>query len=131
MTSKALPQKNNCLMALAYCIRRVRNEKLSEAVYKALPQLLVTDKDLFQFIEYATMLNVHDADTTTADAPRPKGFGRGIRKALTQWYLQRSPMELVNMVGRNRGLHRWSHKDLICMAHVKFVGSDERVPILK
>lgn len=122
-------------MALAYCIRRVNNEKLREAVYKSLPQLLVTDEDLFQFIQYATMLIVYGAGTSTVPtapvASRAKGFGKGMRKALSQWYLQRTPMDLVNMTGRNRGLHRWTHKDLILMSHVKFIESDERAPIVK
>lgn len=122
-------------MALAYCIRRVNNDKLREAVYKALPQLLVSDKDLFQFIEYATMLNANAAGTSTiataAVVSRAKGFGKGMRKALTQWYLQRTPMDLVNMTGRNRGLNRWTHEDIILMSHVKFIEGDERVPIIK
>lgn len=135
MANTTLTHKTYCLMALAYCVRRVNNEKLREAVYKALPQLLVTDKDLFQFIDYATMLIVNGAGTSTvATAPvasRAKGFGKGMRKALTQWYLQRSALDLVNMTGRNRGLNRWTHKDLIIMSHVKFIEGDERAPIVK
>lgn len=104
-------------------MRRIQNEKLQTAIYTALIELLVTDSDLFLFVDFYTSLAATAAVAT-------KSFGKGMRRMVTGWYKRHTAMELVNMFGRHRGLHGWSHKDLFTMCHISFDEDDERLHIM-
>lgn len=92
-------------MAISYCLRRVNNigaldKKLKTEIYQSLPELLQTDSDLFLFVSLSNRI-LNDGTTEKT------GFGRGMKKALRQWYEQRTAEELANIFGRNRGMYGW------------------------
>lgn len=47
------------------------------------------------------------------------GWGRAHRRAVTNWYCSRSPTELAEIVTKTVSRYRWSHRDLLRLAHVK------------
>lgn len=49
------------------------------------------------------------------------GWGSGLRKVCKQWYLQRDAKSLAEIVGKNKKLHGWFHKDIIKLIHLKTV----------
>lgn len=117
------------IIALAYCVRCVNNAALRVLVYSQLAKLLVTDTDLFRFVHWASQLKL-DAHAANSTAFRRNGFGRGMRRAVAAWYRQRTPLELVDCIGRHRGQFRWTHCDLLAMCHVKFEPTDERLMVI-
>ncbi|XP_015910638.1 RNA-binding protein RO60 [Parasteatoda tepidariorum] len=48
-----------------------------------------------------------------------KGWGRMSRNFLINWYVKRDPKDLAMEVTRVKSRHKWTHKDVLCMAHVK------------
>lgn len=111
---------------MAYCVRQVNNEKLRVAVYAGLANLLQSDEELFKFVSYAMSMNKLNNDGNPT-----KGCGRGMKKAISNWYNSLDALALTNMLGKHRGLHGWTHKDLITMCHVKFDENDEKLAIVK
>lgn len=109
LTSDTLRRNDEALLAIAYCLRRVNNippadvAKLQSEVYKELPDLLKTDADMFLFV-YLSNKILNDGESGTNERT---SFGRGMKKALCQWYEQRSALELSNIFGRNRGMYGW------------------------
>ena len=47
------------------------------------------------------------------------GWGQGMRRAVSEWYLTRDAMDLADCVTRYRGRHGWSHRDILKLAHIK------------
>lgn len=100
MLSDTLRRNNEAFLAIAYCLRRVDNigaeemVKMKADIYQGLPELLKTDSDLFLFVSFCKKVS-------------NSNFGRGMRKALSQWYRMRTAEELADMFGRNRGMHGW------------------------
>lgn len=47
------------------------------------------------------------------------GGGRGWKKAVAQWYLSWMPLDLAQLMVKNRGYFGWTHKDVIKVSHVK------------
>ncbi|XP_037037205.1 60 kDa SS-A/Ro ribonucleoprotein [Bradysia coprophila] len=114
MLSDTLRRNDEAILAIAYCLRRVTNiaavdiPKMQAEIYRAVPDLLKTDSDLFLFVS----LNCKVYNKTS--------FGRGMKTAIRLWYEQRTAKELADIFGRNRGMHGWTHCDIIRMCHLKF-----------
>lgn len=122
LNSDSLAQRNEAMFALAHCVRRVTNqEKLCAEVYKQFQDLVKSDEDFLQFISFFELLN--DSES--------KGFGRGMRKCIANWYSSKSTAELVKIFTNHRRQNGWDHGDIIKMAHVKFGDDPERKLIMK
>lgn len=106
--SNTLCRNDEAFLAIAYCLRRDNNvttlevDKLHGDIYKSLPELLKTDSDLFLFVSLH-FKSLNDVDDTNGRA----SFGRGMKKAIFQWYENRTAEELADIFGRNRGMHGW------------------------
>lgn len=50
-----------------------------------------------------------------------KGWGRGHRKILKGWYNSKEAKDLAIEVTKVKSYRKWTHKDILCMAHVKAV----------
>lgn len=105
--TNTLRRNDEAILAIAFCLRRVNNiapkeiAKMQADIYKELPDLLKTDSDFFLFVYLSNkILNDGNSNEKTS-------FGRGMKKALRQWYDQRSAEELANIFGRNRGMYGW------------------------
>lgn len=48
-----------------------------------------------------------------------KGWGRGHRRFLVNWYNGKEAKDLAVEVTKVKTRYRWSHKDILCMAHIK------------
>lgn len=119
-----MAQRNEAMFALAHCVRRGTGEnqdKLRSEVYKQFQDLIKTDEDFLQFISFYELLNENNG----------KGFGRGMRKCIANWYDSKSPAELVKIFTNHRRQNGWDHGDILKMAHVNFGADLERQSILK
>lgn len=132
----AVLRRTESIIALAYCVRCVDSEPLRALVYSRLAELLTTDTDLFRFVHWATRLKANAPCASNVNGIAPEaagstGFGRGMRRAVAAWYHARSPLQLVDIVGRHRGQFRWTHCDLLAMCHVKFEPADQRLMVIQ
>lgn len=57
---------------------------------------------LFQFVEIVNQL---------------RGWGRGLRRAIGDWYLSKSPNEVAYQVTKYQQRGGWSHRDVLRLAH--------------
>lgn len=78
------------------------NQETREAAYAALPKVCRIGTHLFHFAEYVSAM---------------RGWGRGLRKAVARWYLERSPESLALQAIKYQSRDRWSHRDLLRLAH--------------
>lgn len=101
------PRQNPCLFALAVCAsvpgytdeRAVRTKALN-----ALPRVARTGTHLFQFLSYAKQF---------------RGWGRGLRRAVSGWYLDKSVEDAAYQAVKYRQRGGWSHRDVLRLAHPK------------
>jgi hypothetical protein len=53
------------------------------------------------------------------DKTKPgKGFGKGVRRALTEYYTSRNGLELAILVTKYKNREGWTHADLISLLHI-------------
>ncbi|KAJ6634946.1 RNA-binding protein RO60 [Pseudolycoriella hygida] len=127
MLSNTLWRKDEAILALAYCLRRLTTVvpeeyiKLKTEIYNSLHLLLKTDSDLFLFVYLSQKI--------LTDVNGRKSFGRGMKRALFRWYEKKSPEELAEMFGRNRGMYGWTHANIIYLCHMKF-GTDAKSQLI-
>lgn len=97
------PSNDPALFALAYCAKK-GDDKTRAAALKALPKVARIGTHLFHFASYVKALG---------------GFGRGTRRAIADWYLDRDLDSLGHQVVKYRQRDGWSHRDLIRLSHPK------------
>jgi len=95
------------LFALAMCAR-CKDPKVKAAAYEAVGQICRIPTFLFIFVAFVEAM---EAGST--------GWGRGMRKAVSQWYLGRDAKDLAFAVTKYKQRNGWSHRDLLRLAHVK------------
>ncbi|VDI74270.1 Hypothetical predicted protein [Mytilus galloprovincialis] len=109
-------KQNPTLYALAVCARS-NNLSTKHAAYGVLNDVCRIPTHLFQFIKYCEEMSGHES-----------GWGRSHRKAISQWYKQfgqvdphgrKNPLKLAYLVTKFRRRFKWSHKDVIRLAHVR------------
>lgn len=88
-------------LSLAAASKDVRTRKLA---YAALPKVCRTSTHLFAFL--------------TSIKPQ-RGWSKGLRKAVTAWYMRQRPDQLENQVTKYRQRDGWTHRDVLRLAHVK------------
>lgn len=72
------------------------------AALEVLPQVARIGTHLFHFAEYVDGL---------------RGWGRGLRRAVGQWYLDRPVENLALQLAKYQSRDGWSHRDLLRLAH--------------
>lgn len=71
-----------------------------------------TDKDFFQFIKvYSNMLRKNKTNK--------KKFPTVLKKIARKWYEERTPKELATMVAKRLSYHKWTHKNVFKLCHIK------------
>lgn len=78
------------------------NDAAKAAAFGSLPRVCRTGTHLFHFAEYVNAM---------------RGWGRGLRKAVGRWYLEREPADLALQVVKYQQRDGWSHGDLLRLAH--------------
>ncbi|MBS1724893.1 MAG: TROVE domain-containing protein [Armatimonadetes bacterium] len=75
-----------------------------QAAFAALPDVCRTGTHLFQFV---------------AEVEPLRGWGRGMRRAIADWYARTDPDELTSQALRYQHRGGWTHRDLLRLSHPK------------
>lgn len=98
-TRDAAPKQQPALFALAYA---TSIEGAAPLALAALPQVARTGTHLFTFANYVQQF---------------RGWGRGLRRAIGQWYLAKDADQLAYQAVKYRQRNGWTHRDLLRLAH--------------
>lgn len=102
ISSNGRAYKNDpALFALALAAASEQADVRAYAL-KALPQVARTGTHLFHFASYVDGL---------------RGWGRGLRQAVAEWYQDRSDEQLAFQLAKYQSRDGWSHRDLLRLAH--------------
>ncbi len=103
---KRAPKNDPAIFALAICASPQFNNHTGYALSK-LSLVCRTGTHLFQFAENIKHL---------------RGWGRGLRKAIANWYTSKDAEALAYQVTKYQQRNGWSHKDLLRLSHPKATG---------
>lgn len=78
------------------------NEETRAAVWAALPKVARTGTHLFHWLQYLKAF---------------RGWGRGVRRAVSAWYTEKEPNQLAHQVLKYKSRDGWSHRDALRLAH--------------
>ncbi|WHU45135.1 TROVE domain-containing protein [Gordonia sp. L191] len=95
------PKNNQALFALA-AAASLGDDDGRRIALAALSDVARTGTHLFQFATYVEQF---------------RGWGRGLRRAVGQWYLGKSVDSLAYQAVKYRQREGWSHRDLLRLAH--------------
>ena len=107
-------KQNPIMLALVQCAR-CTDLKTKKAAYDALGKVCRIPTHLFQFIEYCEKYG------------EGTGWGRAQRRAIGEWYNNKKPSDLAYQVTKYRKRNRWTHRDVLRLAHVKPANDGECV----
>ncbi|KAL3831445.1 hypothetical protein ACJMK2_023196 [Sinanodonta woodiana] len=96
------------VFALAICAR-ANNENTRKAAYRVLPDVCRIPTDMFLFVRYCK------------EESGEGGWGRSHRRGVSGWYqsFKDNPLRLARLVTKYRTREKWSHRDVIRLAHPK------------
>lgn len=95
------------LFAIAACARST-DPIVKQKAFETLYDLSLTAPQLFAYIRFSEEIS------------RPaSGWGRAQRKFVSEWYNQKNCKKLAEEVTQITSRHRWKHRDLLRLAHVK------------
>ena len=93
----------------------MKSESLRQAAYLAVSKICVSPQHFILFIKFASQISKQKEIDATGNSRH--GWGRGLRKAVNNWYLSKSPIELAKCVTRYKSRYGWKHKDIIKLSH--------------
>jgi 60 kDa SS-A/Ro ribonucleoprotein len=99
--SARAPKNDPAIFALAIAAAHDK-EEVRAAALAALPKICRTGTHLFQFAESVNEM---------------RGWGRGLRRAIAQWYLDKPIDALALQAVKYKQREGWSHRDLLRLAH--------------
>lgn len=102
-------RSNPALFALAVCSQHL-DAKTKQVAFRALKDLCHVPSHLFAFIQFKKELK---------DGMKCGMWGRGLRKAVADWYNSQDPMALAQAVTKCKHRAGWSHQDLLRLSHMK------------
>lgn len=95
------PKNDPALFALAMCAS-FGDEKTRKAALEALPRVARIGTHLFHFMEFIQQF---------------RGWGRGLRRAIADWYNQKDLKALALQAVKYRQRDGWTHRDALRLAH--------------
>lgn len=95
------PKNEPAVFALAMCAG-LGDAPTKKLALEALPKVARIGTDLFHFISYVEGF---------------RGWGRALRKSISNWYLSKTPESLAYQTIKYQQRDGWSHKDLLVLAH--------------
>lgn len=102
VSDKGLAPKNDpAIFALAIAAG-AEDPVTRAAALAALPSVCRTGTHLFTFVQQVGNF---------------RRWGRGLRRAVANWYLEKKPHALANQLVKYRQREGWSHKDIFRLAH--------------
>lgn len=102
------PKNDPALFALAMCSALGGNET-RKAAFEVLSQVARIGTHLFHFVAFREQFG---------------GWGRGMRNAIANWYLEKSIYQLAYQVIKYQQRDGWSHRDLLRLSHPKTADKD-------
>ncbi|KAJ3117956.1 60 kDa SS-A/Ro ribonucleoprotein [Phlyctochytrium bullatum] len=131
-------QQDPGILVLAACMRLTNDPAVKEKAWKAIGKVCRTPTQLFMLVGFTTALGsaklrkkfLHvvtpdgedSNDTSSAKKQQVacgKGWGRGMRKAISEWYNGMPAEKLLYLATKYRRRGGWTHADLLSLAHVK------------
>jgi 60 kDa SS-A/Ro ribonucleoprotein len=104
-TAGCAPKNAPALFVLALAASpHFANTETVAAALQALPKVARTGTDLCVFAGFVENL---------------RGWGRGLRSAIAEWYLSKPASELAYQMLAYPNSHGWSHRDLLRLSHPK------------
>jgi hypothetical protein len=106
------PKQEMTMMSLAAAIVFPPDNACKAQALVAINQVCRIPTHLFMLVQYIRDLS--------QDKPRfpGKGFGKGVRRALTEYYTSRNGLELAILVTKYKNREGWTHEDLISLLHI-------------
>jgi 60 kDa SS-A/Ro ribonucleoprotein len=102
------PKNDPALFVLAMCAGE-GDDETRKAALTVLPRVARIGTHLFHFLEYVQGF---------------RGWGRGLREAVADWYNDREPAALAYQVVKYRQREGWAHRDALRLAHPKAPTND-------
>ena len=100
------PKNDAAIFALALACSH-GNEETKREAFSALPRVARIGTHLFQFAESVQAF---------------RGWGRGLRRAVAEWYTEKSTDDLSFQLAKYQQRNGWSHRDLLRLSHPKADG---------
>lgn len=100
------PKNDPALLALAFASAK-GDDKTRSAALAALPDVARIGTHLFHFVAFVRQF---------------RGWGRGLRRAIENWYTMRDAAKLAEQVVKYQQRDGWSHRDLMRLRHIHFTG---------
>ena len=105
------PKQEMTMMSLAASIVFPPDNTCKAQALAAVGQVCRIPTHLFMLVQYIRDLS--------QDKAKPgKGFGKGVRRALTEYYTSRGGLELAVLVTKYKNREGWTHEDLISLLHI-------------
>jgi hypothetical protein len=105
------PKQEMTMMSLAAAIVFAPDQKCKTQALQAINQVCRIPTHIFMLVQYIRDLS--------QDKAKPgKGFGKGVRRALTEYYTSRGGLELAVLVTKYKNREGWTHEDLISLLHI-------------
>lgn len=102
VSTKGLAPKNDpAVFALAICAS-IANDDCRRYARRRMHEVCRISTHLFQFVEAVNELC---------------GWGRGLKRAVSNWYLTKSPTAVAVQVTKYQQRNGWSHRDVLRLAH--------------
>ena len=98
-TAGRAPKQDPGIFALA-CAAAHTDPKVRNAAIEAMPSVCRTGTTMMQFVDAVNEL---------------RGWGRGLRRGVAKWYLERSPDSLAYQAVKYQKRGGWSHRDVLRM----------------
>ena len=110
--SARAPKQEMTMMSLAAAIVFPPDNACKAQALAALNQVCRIPTHLFMLVQY-----IRDLSQDKPNFPG-KGFGKGVRRALTEYYTSRNGLELAILVTKYKNREGWTHADLISLLHI-------------
>ena len=107
--NRRAPRVSPALFSLAMAASS-EDDATRKAALTALPEVAATASFLQEFVNYATAM---------------RGWGRGMRRAVSNWYTSRPPDRVAFQAVKYRARSNWSHRNLLRTAHPQAVKESE------
>jgi hypothetical protein len=109
--SARAPKQEMTMMSLAAAIVFPPDNACKAQALSAINKVCRIPTHLFMLVQYIRDLS--------QDKSKPgKGFGKGVRRTLTEYYTSRGGLELAVLVTKYKNREGWTHEDLISLLHI-------------
>ena len=105
------PKQEMTMMSLAAAIVFPADNICKTQALEAIGKVCRIPTHLFMLVQYIR-------DLSQDKATPGKGFGKGVRRALTEYYTSRGGLELAVLVTKYKNREGWTHEDLISLLHI-------------